>query len=205
METTPASEPSRQTAPPVPGLPANEESARTAPKLVQNANDAAFPESAAPQDHAEEVDVWWGAYAGRALVPSFILCGLLTILILGGGLYYGVFHGTFLPRTAVHGSIGTIWLIQLWRWLYRIVAINYRLTTRRLFIERGFRHPGAPGIELSQIRQVVVSRGILERKLGVGRIHLLLQGSDSLQTLKGVRDPDLVALEIRKHMKRTQK
>ena len=38
----------------------------------------------APSGPAEEVDVWWGSYAGRAMAPSFAVCICLTALIYFG-------------------------------------------------------------------------------------------------------------------------
>ena len=35
-----------------------------------------------PKAPAEEIDVWWGSYAGRAMLPGFLLCLLLTLLLL---------------------------------------------------------------------------------------------------------------------------
>jgi membrane protein YdbS with pleckstrin-like domain len=157
-----------------------------------------------PHQPAEEVDVWWGGFAGRALVPSFHVCALLTILIIAGALYLGGWPGTPFVRASARLAIALIWLLQLGRWGYRMVAINYRLTTRRLFLNRGFRHPGQPGVELSRIRQVVVVRGMWERWLGVGRVRVILGEKESPVVLEGVRDPDYVALEIRKQVKHAQ-
>jgi hypothetical protein len=137
------------------------------------------------------------------LTPSFILCGLLTLVVLGVALYLGAWHGTTLARYSAHALIGIIWVIQLSRWGYRVVAINYRLTTWHLYVERGFRHPGNPGIEVAKVRQVLVTCNRIERWLGVGRVCIFLQETESPVVLEGVRDPERIALEIRKQLKRS--
>jgi hypothetical protein len=136
------------------------------------------------------------------MTPSFLVCGCLTLLILVGALYLGAWHGTSLVRYSAHVLIASTWFIQLGRCVYRVVAINYRLTTRHLYVDYGFRHPGQPGIDLTGVRQVLVEYGRGERWLGVGRIVILPHGSDTAVVLKGVRDAGAVAQEIRKQVKR---
>src|SRR5436309_1123391 len=33
-------------------------------------------------EEQQEIDLWWGAYAGRTMTPSFIICALLTGLLI---------------------------------------------------------------------------------------------------------------------------
>jgi hypothetical protein len=134
------------------------------------------------------------------MTPSFVLCGLFSVAVVGVALYLGAWHGTNLARYSAHILIGTVWLIQLGRWVYRVAAINYRLTTRHLYIERGFGHPGKPGIDLAQVHEVLVVRRQLERWFGVGRICLLMRAADTPVVLEGVRDPERIALEIRRQV-----
>src|SRR5436190_23066459 len=35
-----------------------------------------------PADENQETDIWWGAYAGRTMIPSFVICALLTGLLV---------------------------------------------------------------------------------------------------------------------------
>jgi hypothetical protein len=152
-------------------------------------------------NEAQEIDVWWGGYAGRTMVPSFVLCGVLTagIVIIAWSL--GGWHGSSLTRYSAQLSIGAIWVVQIARWVYRIVTINYRLTSHRLYCERGFHHPGSPGIELASISDVVVEQSALERFLRVGRIRIVAENNPALPlVLEGVWDPEHVAKEVRKRL-----
>src|SRR5207248_260461 len=48
-----------------------------------------YPESSHELVAAEEVEVWWGAYAGRTLLPGFVLCGLVTVGLMGALYVWG--------------------------------------------------------------------------------------------------------------------
>src|SRR4051794_2508208 len=102
----------------------------SAPLAARPAEDRAAPP-------AGETDVWWGSYAGRAMAPSFAVCAVLTI-----PLYWGV-HAVLPERWGLQPPFGglaaLLWLVQLARWSARYFPRNYRLTTRRLYVDRGFR------------------------------------------------------------------
>jgi len=201
MEATPAQEPTNPAGSRVPDATIPEAPVSQGAVLSENGSSRALPEAQVQEEQAEEVDVWWGSYAARTLTPSFVLCGLFSVAVIGVALYLGAWHGgSSLVRYSAHAVIGTLWLIQLGRWAYRVVAINYRLTTRHLYIERGFRHPGKPGIELAQVRQALVARGRLERWLGVGRICIFVRKAETPVVLEGVRDPERIALKIRQQV-----
>jgi hypothetical protein len=151
-------------------------------------------------DPAEEVDVWYGSYDGRAIVPRVIQLILLSILIVALAWYLGAWRGQGAVRYAAMSLLGLLWVYHIIRWVYHVTALNYRLTTKRLFCERGFRHPGKPGAELKSIAQVVVEAGRMERWLDVGRIRLFVHGHDSPLVLEGVRHPFHVAKQIQRRI-----
>ncbi len=178
MEATPAQEPTNPAGSRVPDATIPEAPVSQGAVLSENGSSRALPEAQVQEEQAEEVDV-----------------------VIAVALYLGAWHGgSSLVRYSAHAVIGTLWLIQLGRWAYRVVAINYRLTTRHLYIERGFRHPGKPGIELAQVRQALVARGRLERWLGVGRICIFVRKAETPVVLEGVRDPERIALKIRQQV-----
>jgi hypothetical protein len=150
---------------------------------------------------AEEVDLWWGSYAGRTMTPSFLVCGLLTGLTTWAAWY-------FVPRAWVQlsalAAASVIWLVQLARWGARFFGWNYRLTTRRLFAVRGIRRLTVAAVDLADIAGVRVKRNWLERQLGVGRV--IVERPDVRQpplVLAGVCHPqraaDLIADAVRRH------
>jgi hypothetical protein len=158
------------------------------------ASDAGSPDGAAltiPED--QERDVWWGAYAGRALLPSFLLCILLTLILTGVAVFLGVSEGRpSLPiRYAAYALTGIIWCFQLFRGGYRMVVWTYRLTTRRLFQEWSFWSAPYRAVELRHITRVVVERTAWERWLDVGRLRIVTP--NGTWSLEGIGQPEHVA------------
>jgi hypothetical protein len=168
-------------------------------------SNAASPETRSLEGNDQERDVWWGAYAGRTMVPSFLLGVLLTLLIAGGAVFLWLRYGLApLPvRYSAYALISSVWLCQLIRWGYRIAVLTYRLTTRRLFLEWSFFHRPVVVIDLRHISQVVVERTVWDRWTGVGRVRIVT--SDHSVVLEGVRQPEHVAAMIRVWMGQVQK
>lgn len=158
-------------------------------------------------EEGQEVDVWWGSYSGRTMLPSFGVCGLLTLAIAGVSLYlvWGKDYHSTLVRYAAYLAVGVIWGLQLGRWAYRTVSINYRLTNRCLFRDRGFRHPSAGQVALAQVREVRVEEGSrLERFLGIGRVRVVGGNGAEVLMLEGVYDPEGAANTIRKQVEQVR-
>jgi hypothetical protein len=152
------------------------------------------------RDENQEVDVWWGAYAGRTMAPSFVLCGLATVALLAAAAYLWTAYDLppLLVRYTAYGLIAALWLVQLLLWGSRTVSFTYRLTTHRLLRDHGFVRPAAGELPLARITGVRVERTALERLLGVGRIVIVSQGNSEPLVLDGVRGPDHIAVRIRR-------
>lgn len=147
----------------------------------------------------QETDVWWGSYASRTMTPSFVACGLLTALIIWGVwlLWPQQENRPYLERYTTYILVGAIWIFQLIRWGYRLVAINYRLTTRRLFCQRGFQTAATTAIDLNAIATVRIERNALEINLKVGRLRIVsVDTSQAGLVLEGVWRPDQIAALI---------
>ncbi len=147
----------------------------------------------------QETDIWWGSYAGRTMTPSFVGCALLTGLFV-----WGVWlcwpkdeNRPYLERYTTYILVGAVWLFQLIRWVYRLVAINYRLTTRRLFRQRGFQTAATSAIDLANIATVRIERAALETYLKVGRLRIVpVDNGKPPLVLEGVYHPDQIAALI---------
>lgn len=161
--------------------------------------------AAIPADDQQETDVWWGAYAGRTMLPSFVVCGVLTAGVTAVWLGWVEYHLSELTaRYTAYAVIGPLWLVQLGRWLYRILTRTYRLTTRRLYIERTFFHVPARVVDLRRVTDVAVASSALERRLNVGRVRLRTEDPHEPDVLlEGVYDPRRLAERIRDLAKRT--
>jgi membrane protein YdbS with pleckstrin-like domain len=154
----------------------------------------------------EEVDVWWGAYASRTMLPSFLVCLFVTLFLLGLDWYLRTRNlRSDLLSSAVLGLAGALWLFEGTRWVYRMIAIHYRLTNRRLLCTRGFRLPDTRAVDLTQITDVSVAQGPVERLLGVGRILVQAPGGRLRPLiLEGVWNPQRIARMIRKRARQTR-
>ena len=154
----------------------------------------------------EETDIWWGSYAGRTMLPGFLLCLVLTIILLALDAYLGSRQSrSDLVSSAVLGVAGALWLFQGTRWLYRMTAINYRLTNRRLLYTRGFKLVEGWAIDLAHIKHVGVVSGPVERLLGVGRIRIHVENETAPPiVLDGVLAPEHVARTIHRRARQAR-
>jgi len=150
---------------------------------------------------SDEVDLWWGAYAGRTMLPSFILCFLLTVFIAADSWFMGIWQGFHPARYTVQALVGILWLIQGARCVYRAVWTDYRLTTRRIYRGDGIYRRVSRAVDLASVSRVVVESSPLERLVGVGRIHIFLPGiAQPSLGREGGRNPKQIADQIRKQM-----
>lgn len=154
---------------------------------------ATMPIEAPSSAPAEEVDIWWGAYSGWTMMPSMLISLVLTGLI-GWGVLLWVPRGWM--QLAFLGLASLVWLVQGFRWAWRFFGISYRLTSRRLFRDRGFLKPDRVQLRLETITSVRVKRGAWERLVHVGRIQVYA-GPDVRIVLDGVLHPEPVAGLIR--------
>jgi hypothetical protein len=133
------------------------------------------------------------------MTPSFVVCGLLTVLLIWAVWMIWPSHEDrpYLERYATYILVGAVWSFQLTRWGYRLVAINYRLTTRRLFCQRGFQTASTTVIDLIQIATIRIERTAWENYLKVGRLRVVsVNNSETPLPLDGVVHPDQIAARI---------
>ncbi|MCS6852230.1 MAG: PH domain-containing protein [Gemmataceae bacterium] len=150
---------------------------------------------AGADDHQER-DVWWDVYAGRDMLPSFLVCVLLTVAITAVASYLGLRQAEV--RRFDYALTFFVWGAQLVRWLRRILIRNYRLTTRRLFRKHGYSNPAHSAILLTDIESVTVEQPWWQRRLGIGRLRIVLKdGERKSVVLPGVKRPHQVAELIR--------
>ncbi len=149
------------------------------------------PEPALP----DEVDVLWGGYAGRTLLPAFL--GTLLATVLLAWLLWAVLPARFFKVTLL-ASAGSLWLLAVVRWTYRFFGYNFRMTNRRLFRARGFLSAPNESVELAAVTRVLVKKNGWDRLVGVGRV--LVYPEDPQRptlVLEGVKHPMRIAEEIR--------
>lgn len=83
--------------------------------------------------------------------------------------------------------IGLLLLLRAW---YLVAATRYRLTTQRLFVQRGLVAKHLEEVELFRVKDVTLRQGVIERLMGVGRVIVLsTDDTASRLVLTGLLDP----------------
>lgn len=151
----------------------------------------------------EEIEIWWGGYSPRAILPEVFYSLLATCLIVltAWDVSERQLLPLRLPRYLAEALIVLLWGVQVVRWLHRITARTYRLTTRRLFLLSEFRMP-CIGIPLKDIRDIRVTRTAFDRWLRLGRLHLRVRDAEKPLRMEGVERPDQIAELLRQQLTR---
>jgi hypothetical protein len=153
-------------------------------------------------DVTEEVDVWWGGYASRTMLPSFLICILATVAI---AWLAWMSLPSRLVKISFIGLAGGVWLLQLVRWGYRYFGFTYRLTTRRLFCHLGELYGTDKELELAGVAQVVVRSRWDERLVGVGQVVVIPEKPTTPPIiLEGILAPTRLAELIRTRVQRAR-
>ncbi len=164
--------------------------------------------SLVPTDAEQESDVWIGSYAGRTMIGGFLICALISLALCAALWFFWYRIGAPYRGVAwigVVGLIGLMWLVQIGRWVFRKLVIGFRLTTRRLFYDRGVLYANSEYVWLHDVDRVEVLRNSFERFLGIGRLRLVLKSNRPSPTiLAGVARPQRVAELIRRQVLRAR-
>ena len=123
------------------------------------------PQVPAPPTPAEEQPIFELKPAGRAFLGLWFW-GLVLLPVFGLGLL--------------------LWL----RGWYLVASTSYRLTTQRLFRQRGLVAKNLEEVELFRVKDVTINQGFFQRLLGVGSV-VVLSTDDTTPRLElaGIHDP----------------
>lgn len=84
----------------------------------------------------------------------------------------------------------------------RILQTRYRLTTQRLFIERGILNRTLDQVELIRVDDVRMQQSFIQRLLNVGAVLMMTTDvTDKLITIEGIKEPIRVAEIVRQQMR----
>lgn len=152
-----------------------------------------------------EQELWvgrtqWRHYAVRVLL-WFLLNGLAG---------YGTWYLTqrLAELTRIHaawimvGIVAITSLIILGPLAITIWGRRYRLTSQRLFTERGIFSKVIDQMELTRVEDLQIEKKFIDRLFGLGTIALLTTDvSDRKVLIEGVHEPDKVAEIVRTRMR----
>ena len=95
------------------------------------------------------------------------------------------------------------WSYVLGRILYAMLNYRYRLTTQRLFIEKGILGSTIDQTELIRVDDLRIYKSLLNRVMGLGTIEIFsTDASDRRVLILGIENPDELADAVRERMRR---
>lgn len=160
---------------------------------------------AAPSEPAAtgpEEELWRGGYSGRALTPAWAFCVIFAGAVLACALL-------LLPpeQSSYRLALSALALLPaLWvtaRFLVARLSVRYRLTSERLFLERGILSREMSELELVRVDDVTVHQSLIERMVNVGKVTLATtDASDPGISLESIDRPLEVKETIRAAVRR---
>jgi membrane protein YdbS with pleckstrin-like domain len=158
---------------------------------------------------AAEADLWigrthWKHFTGRF---ALLLIGNVAaaILLAKGASRWEWFTGlaAFWATLAIAVVSG---LLVIGRVFLLIIGHRYRLTTQRLFIERGILSQTVDQTELIRVDDVRIHKSLADRLLGLGSVSIIsTDSSDGQIVIPGIPEPEKVAEDVRTHMRRMRR
>jgi uncharacterized membrane protein YdbT with pleckstrin-like domain len=143
-------------------------------------------------DEVEQV-FWEGDFAAKAMVGDWIGAGVVTLALVIGSFYAPQWQWYVLA------VIPIVWLAVLLKLATHKLGVHYRLTSQRLFHERGVLSRTTNRIETIDIDDVTVEQGPIERMLGVGNVRVTSSDrTDPELVMRGIDDPRTVSALIDK-------
>jgi len=159
------------------------------------------PRAAPEQEPLEEKDLWMGRGSWQYQFGAVAVC-VLTAL---GALAMAYMVVT--PRQAWLAWVAWLLILlvvlrTLWIVVVHMYSTRYRLTTQRLFVDRGILSRATDQLELIRVDDVRIHQRFLDRLFNVGTVEVLSTDvSDAKTRIIGIREPDRVAEHIRQHMR----
>lgn len=167
----------------------------TPPGLTAPKGHEAAPEAESAVE--KEETLWVGRTAWKHFGGFIVACFATAMVIL-------VVAGVWLPAGFLYGLglvvVGAV--VAVGRIALTIFSTRYRLTTERLFIDRGILHQTIDQIELIRVDDIRVTKRLVDRIFGLGSVEILsTDSSDRSIEITGVVDADHVAELVRSRMR----
>jgi membrane protein YdbS with pleckstrin-like domain len=166
------------------------------------------------QAEIEEEDIWAGRtdykhFAGR--IALFILCSVFVIVGVfwwRGNVDEGADPKFTFGAALLWSLVGIVVcaLIFLMKVAMIVLGHRYRITTQRLFVERGILSQTIDQTELVRVDDVRVFKSVMDRIFHLGTVELLsTDATDTKMVIDGVKDAEKVAEHIRSAMHRLRR
>lgn len=149
-----------------------------------------------------EQELWAGGYSSRAMWSTWAMLGVASLALIVLAI---VFSFNTTGWLLAIGAIVLGWLYYLLVFARRRLGVRFRLTSQRLFHERGLLWHVVDRIEVIDVDDVASEQSPLDRLAGVGTIRI--RSSDRSQpvlVLSGIEDPKRVSGLIDQARRREQ-
>lgn len=153
------------------------------------------------RDPTQEKPVWHGRPSWRAYAWVWVLWAAISLVLIiyiylkteAGG------SGAWL-RTWVWPVTLTAAVVLLVRQALFILGTRYRITTQRLFVDRGILTRVTDQTELVRVDDVRIRQGVLDRMLDTGQVEVIsTDASHGRLVLQSINKPTDVAESLRLH------
>jgi len=161
--------------------------------------------AATAQPTPPETELWtgrtsWKHYAGR--ITLWVVGNILFSVLMGWLTSAKQWFELSTVIWTVLGVVVVSGLIFIIPVFLRIISRRYRLTSQRLFIERGILSQTIDQTELIRVDDVRLEKTLIDRVFGLGTVSLLSTDvSDRLVVIEGVESAEKVAEAVRTNMR----
>lgn len=140
-------------------------------------------------DIESEEHLWEGGYSGKAMIGSWALAAVLSVALIGGGVFFGP------PGWMIGGGAAVLlWLFFAGQLVVRKLSVHYELTTQRFIHKAGILSRRTDRIELIDVDDVTFVQGIIQRIVNVGSIKIVSSDRTHPElTLRGIDDVENVS------------
>ncbi len=158
-------------------------------------------------DPAQEKNVWSGRTSWRHFLGSIMLWLVASIVVVFVSLRFkkpeGTYGAIFMWDAIIIVGLGLVVFVRM---ALKILNLKFRLTSQRLFIERGILSQTIDQTELIRVDDVRVHKSLTDRLLGLGSIEVKsTDATDATLTIIGIDEPESVAESIRTHMRQLRR
>jgi membrane protein YdbS with pleckstrin-like domain len=119
-----------------------------------------------------ERSLWKGGFSAKAMYGTWFVCGALTVAALVGTALFARGDSAKTVWMITLALVMLMWCYAICVYVYRRLGMHYELTTQRFIHQAGVLSRTTDRIEVIDIDDVSYSQGIVQRSLGVGKIHI---------------------------------
>ncbi len=139
--------------------------------------------------------------AWRAFSGSWLIWGAAAALLI----YIGLKIDDAVWWKVIWGVVLLGALVVFGRQALAVLGLRYRLTTQRLFIDRGIVSRTTDQMELIRVDDVRVRQGVVDRVLNIGNVEVVsTDATNKNLSIRGIEQAAAVAEDIRLNTRRVR-